>query len=201
MENDFRFDELEHRYFLGSVELTGTTTAMKLAGLIDTTWFTDEARERGQAVHAALQYLAEGSLDPESVHEKIRPYICGFNKFMAENTFETLIFEVPTYHPIYLYGARPDRIGILNGEVGVLDFKTGVAQAWAEIQTAAYAAIAELMPEVKKAMHERGQIVLKKWGLELRDDATYRLKTYADRNAFKVFLSALTVANWIRGKR
>lgn len=199
MENKcFTYDEASHVYMLGDSRLTNVTTALLNAGLIDQTWYNDKGKMRGQAVHCALQYLAEGTLDWSSVVDEIKPYIKGALKFETENQVKTIVSEIPLYHPIYLYAGRPDRVVLLNGEVGILDYKTGAAQAWAAIQTAAYEWLVKDLPEVKKALEEAKQKQLRRWALELKNNENYRLISYNDRNDINVFMATLTVNNWLR---
>ena len=57
-----QFDEAAHVYTVAGVERPSVTQILKDAGLIDTTWYTDEARQRGRAVHLAAQFLDEDDL-------------------------------------------------------------------------------------------------------------------------------------------
>ena len=60
------------------MELLRVTEVIRLAGLIDTAWLMDEARDRGSAVHMAAHYLDENDLEwssvPDSVILRLRQY-------------------------------------------------------------------------------------------------------------------------------
>lgn len=197
-DNCFTYDDSEHKYFLNTMQLTSVTQTMKLGGLIDTAWYSDGGLMRGQAVHAVLQYIAEGTLDWSSIADEIKPFVDAALKFEKENKVETILYERPLYHQIYLFAGKPDRVIILNGEVGVLDYKTGTSQAWAAIQTAAYERLVEGVDEVVKALWKLKQTKLKRWALELKNNGNYRLIEHKDRGDFNVFVSALTITNWLR---
>ena len=155
------------------------TDILKSAGLIDTTWFTDEARARGTAVHLACQYLDEGCLDEATVAEEIRPYLAAYQRFRAEViTGEWTAIEQPVYHETLRYRGTPDRV---FGS-WLYDIKTGGPLAWHGPQLAAYAAC---LPEITRRI-----------GLYLSVDGGYNLVEYKDRDDWKVFQAALTVHNF-----
>ena len=52
-----RFDAVAHRYWSGPRELLAVTRVLREAGLVDATWYTDAARERGAALHALTEAI------------------------------------------------------------------------------------------------------------------------------------------------
>ena len=199
----FTFDPENHIYRVDGSIVTSVTQAMD--DIVDKRWFTDEGRERGQAVHAAIEFKNDGDLDEDSIHPTIAPYVQASDKFDRESGFVSILCERKGYHPRHRYCGKPDKIGMLNGRPAVIDYKTGKPQDWAAVQTAAYK---ELIPylegyddksEFAELMRKHS---VRRFGLELRANATYRLTDeYKNRNDFRVFLACLTVSNWNRGQR
>ena len=76
-----QFDESAHVYTVARVQRPSVTQILKDAGLIDTTWYTDEARERGRAVHLATQFLDEDDLDWDTVLPQYGGYLAAWERF------------------------------------------------------------------------------------------------------------------------
>ncbi len=161
------------------------TEALKLAGLINTRYFTKEACDRGSAVHAAAHYLDEGDLDESTVDPRVRPYLEQYERWAREQVgLEVLACEEEVVHPTYGYAGRLDRRVRLNGREGVLDLKTSASLAPSVgPQVAAYAATF--------------QRPMERWALLLQPDR-YRLIALTNREDFEVFKAALVVARFRR---
>ncbi len=85
---NIELDEDHHVYNVGGVIRPSVTQVLKDAGLIDTHWYTEEARLRGKAVHAACQFFDEDDLDWESVLPPYQGYIQGWARFKQESGFQ-----------------------------------------------------------------------------------------------------------------
>jgi hypothetical protein len=171
-----------HVYRDGDKTIPGVTDTLKAAGLIDTRWFDDYSRERGSLVHAATALFDRGELDEDSLDPVLRPYLDGWTRFLGETGFQPDRIEQIVFNPLHRYAGTLDRTGRMGGKGWLLDIKSGAAQAWTALQTAAYAAC---LPGTWK----RGSV-------ELPGDGTYRLTEYKDRTDFAVFCGALNVAKW-----
>ena len=158
------------------------TSVIASAGLIDTEWFTDEVRDRGSAVHLACQFLDENDLDWSTVDPKYLPYVKAYEKFLNECKPMWKHIEHRITDDLYGYTGTVDRIGMLFDKNCVLDIKSGGMYPATGIQLAAYEA----------ATKEK----LVRYGLQVKDDESYKLKKYEDRTDIKIFRSALAVAKW-----
>lgn len=138
-------DEGAHMYTVAGVQRPSVTEILKDTGLIDTTWYTDEARERGKAVHLATQFLDEDDLDRETVLPKYRGYVQAWERFTQESKFQIgrdadgqLLIEYRLFHPVSGYCGMLDRLGMIGNFEYLLDIKTGGPQDWHGYQMAAY---------------------------------------------------------------
>jgi hypothetical protein len=139
------FDETTHVYTVAGVQRPSVTQILKDAGLIDTTWYTDEARERGKAVHFATQFLDEDDLEWDTVLPKYRGYVEAWERFKQESHFQigrdsedNLLIEYRLFHPVSGYCGMLDRLGTIGTAEYLLDIKTGEHQEWHGYQMAAY---------------------------------------------------------------
>ena len=67
------FEKHEYRY--DGVKVPGVGGILAAVGGVDTKWFTAEGRERGTAVHRAMELLVKGQLDWSSVDPRIIGYV------------------------------------------------------------------------------------------------------------------------------
>ena len=159
------------------------TGILRAANLIDVSFASDEARDRGTAVHAATQFLDDGDLDLSSVHEAIAPALARYQEFKAHVQPEILAVEEEVEHSTLRYRGRLDRRIAINGREGILDVKGVFRAAWQGVQLAGYAAC---FPRP-----------MARWTLHLPSDGTdYRLIEHTDRDDWRVFQAALSIASW-----
>ncbi len=135
----FRFDAAEHEYTaVGTGEVLPHITQMLLrCGWIDEAWYTDDATERGRAVHA-LTGIADlqGDIDLSTLDPRFRPYVRGYLEAMRSLPHTWTAVEVPLVHPHYRFGGRPDRVGRVIQLRTVLEVKSGVKTRAHQVQTA-----------------------------------------------------------------
>ena len=138
-------DEAAHLYTVAGVERPSVTQILKDAGLIDTTWYTEEARERGKAVHLATQFLDEDDLDWNTVVPNYRGYVQAWERFKTESRFQIghdasgkLLIEYRLFHSVSGYCGTLDRLGTIGTAEYLIDIKTGDAEQWHGYQIAAY---------------------------------------------------------------
>lgn len=178
------FDPARHAYTDAQGRaIPGVTSVLKAVGLIDTTWYTPEAAQRGTSVHALTMLSDDDLIDHHTpVPAEYVKYLDAWVKFRTETDYEPMLVEHRIYHPTYRYAGTLDRAGKLNGQYAVLDIKTGKAMPATGIQLAAYQACIQ-------PAHAR-------FAVELHDDGTYKLIEYRDRNDWNVWLAALQVYQW-----
>lgn len=183
----FRFDKVEHKYWLNALELPGTTKILKAAGVINDRWYTEKSRQRGQAVHASCHYLGEHDLNWKTVHPSIIGYVRAYEAAMKVLRFIPLICERPNYHPVYRYGSTADQVGVFRGDnEGLVELKTGTMPAWTSLQTAAQA----------MTFWPRTWMKCERVGLELHEDGTFRIERFTNPSDGSAFLSMLASMNW-----
>jgi hypothetical protein len=190
------FDPATHRYTTDTGrELLSVTTALREAGVIDPTWFTEDAAIRGTYVHQAIALDHEGDLDDESLDPLIAPYVCAYRRFREESGFVEAAWEeqvadedLGVAGTLDLRGAFPRR-ALRHPGIDLLDIKTGTVPSWVGYQTAAYA---RLLPSTLGPLRWR-------WCLQLCPDGSYRLHECSKPHDERVFLAALTIAQAKRG--
>lgn len=186
------FDAVQHRYTLEGRELISVTTALWLAGMVDDSHWSEVARLRGEYVHQCIALEAEGVLDEASVDPVVQPFFEAFRKFQRETgvTLETV--ERLICDPLLGYAGTLDAIGVWpSGERSLFDWKSGLFPPMAGPQTAGYLRCARHFYPVGER--------ITRYGLQLRDDGTYRLEPLKDIVQDEHdFLGALRVAQFRR---
>jgi hypothetical protein len=169
-----QFDAAAHIYTVADVQRPSVTQILKDAGLIDTTWYTDQARERGRAVHLATQFLDEDDLDWDTVLPQYRGYVEAWRRFKQESHFQIgsdsnrkLLIEYILFQPVSGYCGMLDRVGTIGTTEYLIDIKTGDPQDWHGYQLAAYS---QCLPNP----HSR-----KRMTVHLRANATYSTREHA----------------------
>ena len=140
-ESDDRltFDEAAHEYRVDGRRVPSVTQLLTGAGLIDTTWFHEDAAWRGSVVHRICQFDDEGCLKEASVDPRAAGFLAGWRAAKQQFGFRITEIEAPRFHPTLLYAGTPDRVVILStGEPAIVDLKTGSAAKWHALQLAGY---------------------------------------------------------------
>lgn len=158
------------------------TEILKSEGFIDTQWFDDYSRTRGSYIHLAIHLYDTGDLDEENLDPVIAPYLEAWKKFLAESKFEDIDSEVRLYSETYRLTGMPDKVGLLNGKPTILDNKSGAIAPWTALQLAFY----ELL---SGSPHKRVAV-------QLKNNGTYSLKEFKDRQDRGTVLSILNVYHW-----
>lgn len=132
------YDPLEHAYYINGRRVVSVTQALTLADKIDTRWFTEEARNRGLAVHEYCERydrrLPLGIPADAGVDGPIEAY----QAFLADHQPRWKYIEKGLFHATDAYGGRPDRVGIVRGSLATVELKTGQEADWHGLQLAGY---------------------------------------------------------------
>jgi hypothetical protein len=143
----FRFDEIEHRYYLGDEELPNVTRILAASFPFNARRdLADEACERGTIVHKACELDDLGVLDETTLEPEFWPYLQAWRAFRNQHGFtpDPDGIEVRRYHPQRKYAGTIDRIGRMrSGRHMVIDIKTGDRYAHYQLQLAAYVFLLE----------------------------------------------------------
>jgi hypothetical protein len=132
------FDEDLHAYTLDGEPIPSVTQVITRAGLIDTTFFTEEARDRGRAVHAAAHYLAEDDLDLATVDPRITGYVEAALRALSDMRLDPYLVECSLSHPDLRYAGTFDVLACRDSELWLADYKTGAYHSAHIAQLAAY---------------------------------------------------------------
>jgi hypothetical protein len=161
------FDPSTHCYRFHGTRLISVTQAIQAAGLIDTEWYTEAARQRGRAVHLAVHFDAEGDLEERSVSPLVRPYLEAARGFKRDSHFVTELTEARVWAIDLGYAGTIDHLGCIGKQERLLvDWKTGVVPEWARLQTAGYA---HTFPNGAGFL---------RYAVQLKPDATYKITTF-----------------------
>jgi len=136
------FDPVLHEYRDGEIIIESVTQILKRAGLIDDRWFSEEARDRGSAVHTLCERFAHGArFDNAGRHLSSLQYVNAFARFVGDFGAYAIDTETIIYGEIngHRYAGKYDLLAEIHGKRVLIDLKTGVKAKWHHIQLAAYA--------------------------------------------------------------
>jgi len=122
--------------------IPSVTQIIKAAGIIDDRWYTQEAREKGSAVHELCERYAAGvRVDNRGNPLASYEYINSFAAWMSDYHVFTLSTECRVYHNIdgKAYAGTYDILADIGGKTVLIDIKTGAKAKWHAVQLAAYA--------------------------------------------------------------
>jgi hypothetical protein len=119
----------QHQYSRNGLEVSGVTNILHVGGCVDEWTYSDHARWRGSAVHAATHFHDENDLDERGLPREIRSYLHQWKAVRANHGFEILAIEKRVYSNRYSYAGTIDRIvrftrGPWKGKRGIIDIKT-----------------------------------------------------------------------------
>lgn len=194
------FFEEKHAYTdAAGRRVPSVTQIFGLLGMIDYNAVSAEILERksqiGVAVHTAVQFLCEGTLDWDTVGEEVLPYVVGCEVWMKEQGFKSLAQEEQGIHTLpggMSYGYMMDHRGTMmyKGRLrhAILDLKTCVAKSptW-RLQTSGYSLASPKLPAGERYL---------RCILQLKKDGSFRPHYFEDRQDELSFQYALYAAIW-----
>lgn len=123
----------------------------------------EKARERGKAVHRAIELDIAGDLDDESLHPEVRERFLGWRNFVKLSGFKVISSEQRVYSERHGYAGTIDLCGTIRRETYLPDIKaTALVPPTVGLQTAAYAQA--LRETIKCGPVRRGVLHLKAGG-------------------------------------
>lgn len=170
------------------MSLPRVSSILKDAGLVNEGFYTDFARDRGAAVHAACALGDLGNLDESTLHPEVEPYVRSWRLLRDHMGWKFGPGDVELEVSTAAYVGHPDKVlrtGCIVREV--LDLKTGQPEPWHAIQLAMYA-----MAFVPSQAVYPGRLGIYLSG-EGKIGKSYR---YTDPNDFFVAKAAITLAAW-----
>ncbi len=141
-ENNFVFDEVNHIYRLNNQIIPSVTQILQAEGITDYSYADESDKEFGLVGHKVTELWDKGKLDSKTISKPLIPCLELWKKFLKD--FDVTIFpgaiEKPIYSSKYLFGVTPDRVGLVNDKVTVIEIKfTKAIQRSTGIQLAAQA--------------------------------------------------------------
>jgi len=182
------FDGATHTYRYEGHVIPSVTQVIREAGMMSPFGLDDAAALFGTAVHAAI--LGNGNTD-----DMLKPYVKAWEKFLRERDLRLIAGwnERIVAGPCYRYAGRVDCVADdTDGELMVLDIKTGSPAPWHLVQVAAYIQAAVQQLDARHGV--RGAVVY------LAMDGDYRFRAFEDiiaieRN-YQIFSDACNVWWW-----
>lgn len=108
---DLTFDAENHLYFWKGEPVPGIHEVMGTVGLLkDYSGVDSFYRDRGIAVHLAIKYYLEGTLDEGSLDPVCRPFFDGFLAFWQKSGSTPLATELALYSETYGFAGTVDLV-------------------------------------------------------------------------------------------
>lgn len=172
MDSPLEFRADTHQYFLEGVELPSVTRITRFLSVDVATqarpWLREAAARRGSAVHAACEALDYG-LEPEATPETA-PYLSAYRDFLRDYRVRGWLgVELPMGSLSLGYAGTADRVGIIDGQLAVVDLKSG-----STLHTPSL--IAQLTGYATLYHNLYGAFPTALYGLHLRRDRRYTLR-------------------------
>lgn len=177
------FNPKNHEYRWNDVVVPSVTQILNSCGLIDSSWFNEEARMLGEYVHLATALDDQKKLVESSVDPKITPYLKAWRECVAEQFSHICVIEKQRYHPTYGYSGTIDRVVMVEDSALpiVADIKSGSPAPWHRIQLIGYCLLVGCNSG---------------WCVYL-DETGYLLRQHSFRQSdYDLFLNCLTIHNW-----
>lgn len=135
------FDPVLHEYRDGDVIIPSVTQVLKRAGHIDDRWYSEEARERGSAVHELCERFSKG-IRTDDLGRLLASleYVNSFAAWMKRSRAYAIETESLISHTVngYRYAGKYDLLAEIYGKRVLIDYKTGAKAPWHYAQIAAY---------------------------------------------------------------
>lgn len=184
-----RFDEGPHAYYVGERRLLSVTQALHLSGHVSGEWFTERARLRGTYVHQALEMYQKGELGLDGFGPGLLPYVQAFQRIVDAHGLETDWVEARGGDDTDQIAGTVDWAGTCDGDLAIIDFKTGTQETYHRLQLCPYARFYAAALGVP--IHQ-----VRRFGLYLTGDGGAELVPFTDRNDFKVWDACRVNALW-----
>ena len=190
------FDAKTHTYSDSLGPLSGVTSLLSGAGLIDYSFLTESKRDhvldRGKKAHTLTEYYDQDDLVETNIDPQIKPYLESYKQFKRETpSLKILGIEKFVRHPLQRYAGKFDRLVMIEGKLCILDLKTGELQPWTALQLEGYRQAWEI---------EGGEKIHARYGLHLSKTGIFNKKKdfikYDDPSDAAAWLSVVTLARW-----
>lgn len=184
------FDAATHTYMLNGRRCPSVTEVLQPLQLLDgiPPDILEAARIRGQHVHTAVHMMIHKTLEWRTLDPQLVGYVQAAKKFLDEADVKVLVSEYRMADEGLKVAGTLDIIGILKRATCLFDWKsTATMPRTAGPQTAAYDHL------YRKNLGGRP---MRRYGVQLFADGSYKLHAYDDPRDFTWFTSALNIWHW-----
>lgn len=188
MIKDFNLDKESHIYTFKNIKQPHVTGVIK-DNFGTPIWYDDWHRERGIAIHRAIHLYILGTLDWNSLDERIKGRLKAFIKFINETNLKILWSELSLFSKRYQFAGTIDVIAEDHiNRLHTIDIKSSLEEV-VIFQLGGYDI---LWDENYSRKIQRSCAVL------LKDNDDYNIAWYNDiKKAKRLFLASLTISNWL----
>lgn len=144
----------------------------------------EASRNFGVAVHRLCELYDKGCLG--EYDKELQPYLDGYKMFLDAFEPRWELIEKPMIHSVWKYAGTPDRVGKVRGAMSCIDIKTGSGAPAHELQTSAYAELADHSEKIK--VRRRYSLIL------LPND--FRLIQHKEKSDRSVFIGLAQAFQW-----
>jgi len=188
-ERGLSLDHESHTYWFDGVVVAGVSEILCQHAGVDRSYFDDWSRDRGTAVHKAIEFWIDGRLNWSTVDERIKGYVDAALLFINDSGAQLgpgTYVERPVWHPVMRYAGTPDFISTIFGQDTLVDWKSGGIGA-AGIATALYEMAARIAFPVQKPR--------RRMAVQLHENGTYKKADLSDGFDFNYAASAASLYN------
>lgn len=182
-----------HIYRANGARIGGLSEIFAALGIVDRSYFTDYARDRGVAVHTAIEYHLCGGLDWSSVDERIKGYVEGALRFLDDAKVKPgpgTYVERSLWHPLHRFAGTPDLVAECFGDPSVPDWKSGGLTDAAGAISAGY----EMLARQAYPLGKPGA-VRRRMAVQLHPNGTYTKRDLQDGFDFAYVAHAVSLFN------
>ena len=182
------FNEARHEYRVEGVVWPSVTQVLDSMGLFPQ--YPAAQRDfylaRGAAIHLATGHYDNNCLG--RYDDRLHGFIDAWKNFRRDSGFTPTLVEYRVASPAFQYVGTTDRVGLLDGQVTIIDLKAGEPPVCAALQTAAY----------RKAYFETdGVLAERRLAVRLSSDAKYSATEYRDHTGDeRYWLYSLSLYRW-----
>lgn len=141
---EIQYDDQKHEYRVNGVKKPCVSDILRAGGLIDSTYYTEEGRDRGKRVAAAIKDVLAMHRDPWRIYtppvDDTLPFLRAAMSFIERTRSTVLSIEKPVYSAKDDYCGTYDAIIEWDGKVWLADWKVGGKSKFHPVQLEAYAA-------------------------------------------------------------
>lgn len=178
------FDEARHEYLVGGQVVPSVTQVLSILqdfGAVPADVLA-AAAEFGTHVHQACALDNDGRLDEASLDPSLAPYLEQWRRFLAESGAFVRASELRVYHSGLRYAGTLDVLADWNGQLCIIDIKTGQVPRTVGAQTEAY--------RMAYQSQECGVVPRRRYCVQLTAD-DYRVHPLTNPADWSLFQSAL----------